>query len=91
VADEFAAVIGLPGQVTQFDAAGGYMRLDASGGQIERLGPVMGNIVQILGVGRDLLKERPLGFDGGQVMPGLVFLAGVPFDANLRRPTGSFG
>jgi hypothetical protein len=38
------------------------------------LGPVMGNIVQILGVSRDLLEEPPSGFGGGQVLLALIFL-----------------
>jgi len=91
LADEFAAVIGLPSEVAEFDAAAGQMSLNAgreagagrsraAGGEGQELqaaadltggilhagqiaglglGPVVGNIVQILGIGRDLLKEAP--------------------------------
>ncbi len=39
------------------------------------LGPVVGDIVQILGVGRDLLKEPLGGFEGGQILLALIFFA----------------
>jgi hypothetical protein len=45
------------------------------GGQIEGLGlgPVAGDIVEVLGVGRDLLKDAPSGFDVGEVLLALIF------------------
>src|SRR5258708_24560048 len=45
------------------------------GGQIEdlRLRPVAGDIVEVLGVGGDLLKDAPSGFDVGVGLFALVF------------------
>src|SRR5258708_823761 len=45
------------------------------GGQIEdlRLRPVAGDIVEVLGVGGDLLKDAPSGFDAGEVLFALIF------------------
>ncbi len=45
------------------------------GGQIEGLGlgPVAGDIVEILGVGGDLLKDAPGGLDVGEVLFALIF------------------
>ena len=89
-ADELAAVVGLPDQIAQRNAATMEVLLDTGGkhgtgsrrtalgkspeqqaaahfaggvfdgGQIESLGlrPVAGNIVEILGVGGDLLNRR---------------------------------
>src|SRR5260370_17874315 len=45
------------------------------GGQIEdlRLRPVAGDIVEVLGVGGDLLKDAPSGFDVGEALFALIF------------------
>lgn len=45
------------------------------GGQVEGLGlrPVTRNVVEILGVGGDLLKDAPSGFDVGEVLFTLIF------------------
>jgi len=99
-ADELAAVVGLPDQIAQRNAAALQVLLNAGGkdgaggggaalgkgpeqqaaahvaggvlhgGQIEGLGlrPVMGDVVEIFGVGRDLLKDAPGGFDVGEVL-----------------------
>jgi hypothetical protein len=107
VALELAAVVGLPDQIAQRDAATIQMLLDpcskdgaggstallsespeqqaaadvASGvlddGQVQTLSllPVMGNIVQILGIGADLLEQSPLGFDVSEVLFALIFSA----------------
>ena len=37
--------------------------------------PVVGNIVEVLGIGADLLKHGPAGFDVGQVLFALIFAA----------------
>ena len=39
------------------------------------LRPVVGNIVEILGIRADLLKHRPLRFDVGQILFALIFAA----------------
>jgi hypothetical protein len=56
-------------------------------GQIEGLGlgPVAGDIVEILGVGRDLLKDAPGGFDVGQVLLALI-LARAFFEQAVLAP-----
>ena len=104
-ADELRAVVGLPDQVAERDAATIKMLLNASGedgagggrtalregpeqqaaahlasgvldgGQIEdlRLRPVAGDIVEVLGIGGDLLKDAPSGFDVGEVLFALIF------------------
>ena len=102
--DELGAVVGLPDQIAQRDAATIEVLLDTGGKdgtgsrrtalgkspeqqaaahfaggvfdgrQIESLGlrPVAGNIVEILGVGGDLLKDAPGGFDVGEVLFALI-------------------
>src|SRR5260370_29456292 len=104
-ADELRAIVGLPDQVAQRDAATGEVLLDAGdeggaggrgealgkgpeqqlaahlaggvldGGEVEglSLGPVAGDIVEILGVGGDLLKDAPGGLDVGEVLFALIF------------------
>ena len=104
-ADELRAVVGLPDQIAERDAAALEMLLNAGGeygtggrraglskgpeqqaavdvaggildgGQIERLGlrPVTWDIVEILGIGRDLLKDAPGSLDVGEVLFALVF------------------
>jgi hypothetical protein len=104
-ADELRAVVGLPDQVAERDAATIKMLLNASGedgagggrtalsegpeqqaaahlasgvldgGQIEdlRLKPVAGDIVEVLGISGDLLKDAPSGFDVGEVLFALIF------------------
>ncbi len=104
-ADELAAVVGLPDQVAERNAAALKMLLYAGGkdsagsggtalsespkqqaaayvaggvldgGQSEglSLGPVVGNIVEIFGIGGDLLKDTPSGLDVGEVLFALVF------------------
>jgi len=44
---------------------------------VEALGllPVVGDIVEILGIGADLLKHGPAGLDVGQVLFALIFAA----------------
>jgi hypothetical protein len=39
------------------------------------LGPVVGNVVEVLGIGGDLLKDAPRGFDVGQVLFALILSA----------------
>src|SRR6266446_10992259 len=60
-----------PEQQAAAHLAGGVF----DGGEIEGLGlrPVAGDIVEILGVGRDLLKDAPSGFDVGEVLFALIF------------------
>jgi hypothetical protein len=103
-ADELGAVIGLPNEIAQRDAATIEVLLNAGGedgaggsgaalregpeqqaaayfaggvfhsGQIESLslGPVAGDVVEILGVGGDLLKDAPGGLDVGEVLFALI-------------------
>ena len=56
-------------------------------GQAEPLGlrPVAGNIIEIMGVGADLLKQGPLSFDVGQVLLALIFLFSL-FQQTLLVP-----
>lgn len=107
LADKLAAVIRLPDEVAEFNAATRQVSLNAGGeagaggcgaagsegqelqtaayfaggvrnsGQIEGLGlrPIMRDVIQVLGIGRDLLKEAPGGLEGGQVLLALVLLA----------------
>jgi hypothetical protein len=60
-----------PEQQAAADIAGGVL----DGGEIEglSLGPVAGDVVEIFGVGRDLLKDAPGGLDVGEVLFALVF------------------
>jgi len=60
-----------PEQQAAADFAGGV--LDA--GQIESLGlrPVTGDVVEVLGIGGDLLKDAPGGLDVGEVLFALIF------------------
>ena len=60
-----------PEQQAAVDVAGGIL----DGGQIEGLGlrPVTWDIVEILGIGRDLLKDAPGSLDVGEVLFALVF------------------
>jgi len=60
-----------PEQQAAADFAGGVL----DGGEIEGLGlgPVAGDIVEVLGVGGDLLKDAPGGFDVGEVLFALIF------------------
>jgi hypothetical protein len=46
------------------------------GGQTKLLGlrPVVGNVVEILGIGADLLEQRPLRFDVREILLALIFL-----------------
>ncbi len=57
------------------------------GGQSEGLGlrPVAGNIVEILGVGGDLLEDAPGGLDVGEVLFALIFTLTF-FDQTVRTP-----
>lgn len=57
------------------------------GRQIEGLGlrPVAGNIVEILGVGGDLLKDTPGGLDVGEVLFALI-LARAFFEQAVLAP-----
>src|SRR5262245_17943019 len=50
-----------------------------------RLLPVTGNVVEILGIGADLLKQRPLPFDVRQVLLALIFST-TPFDQPMLTP-----
>ena len=113
LADEFAAVISLPSQMAEFDAASSQVSLNAggeagasgsgavgsesqelqaaadlaggvlNGGQVGGLGlgPIAGKVVQILGIGGDLLKEAPGGFHGGQILFALIFFAAAVDEA----------
>jgi hypothetical protein len=104
-ADELGAVISLPDQIAQGDAATVEVLLNAGGedgtggggaalskgpeqqaaahfasrvldgGQIEGLGlrPVAWDVVEILGVGGDLLKDAPGGLDVSEVLFALIF------------------
>jgi hypothetical protein len=115
--DELGAVVGLPDQIAQRDAATIEVLLDTGGKdgtgsrrtalgkspeqqaaahfaggvfdgrQIESLGlrPVAGNIVEILGVGGDLLKDAPGGFDVGEVLFALI-LARSFFEQAMMAP-----
>jgi hypothetical protein len=97
-ANELGAMVGLPNQVAERDAAPVQVLLNAGGedgaggsrtalgkgpeqqaaahvaggvldgGEIESLGlePVVGDVVQVFGVGGDLLKDAPSGFDVGE-------------------------
>ena len=62
-----------PEQQAAANVAGGVL----DDGQAEPLGlrPVVGDIVEILGIGADLLKHGPLRFDVGQVLFALIFAA----------------
>lgn len=62
-----------PEQQAAAHVAGGVL----DGGQIEGLGlgPVVGDIVEILGVGRDLLEDAPGGLDVGEVLFALILAA----------------
>src|SRR5258708_30820983 len=64
-----------PEQQAAAHLAGGVF----DGGEIEGLGlrPVAGDIVEVLGVGGDLLKEAPGGLDVGEVLFTLIFT--LPF------------
>jgi len=72
-----------PEQQAAADFAGGVF----DDGQIEGLGlrPVAGNIVEILGVGGDLLKDAPGGLDVGEVLFALV-LARAFFEQAVLAP-----
>src|SRR5713101_4252128 len=108
-ADELRAIVGLPDQVAQRDAATGEVLLnaggeDGTGGRGTALGkgpeqqaaahlaggvfdgseiegpglrPVAEDIVEVLGVGGDLLKDAPGGLDVGEVLFALIFT--LPF------------
>lgn len=39
------------------------------------LRPVVGNIVEILGIRGDLLEQTPVSFDGGEILLALIFSA----------------
>src|ERR1700738_2706133 len=58
--------------------------------QIESLGlrPVAGNIVEILGVGGDLLKDAPGGFDVSEVLFALTF-ARAFFEQTVLTPNAA--
>ncbi len=58
-----------------------------NGGQIEGLGlrPVAGDVVEILGVGGDLLKDAPGGLDVGEILLALIF-ALVFFEQAVLAP-----
>jgi hypothetical protein len=47
------------------------------GGQVEglRLGPVLRDIVEVFGAGRDLQEQTPAGFDVSQILFALIFSA----------------
>jgi len=104
-ADELGAVVGLPDEIAQRDAAAIEVLLNAGGedgtgsggaalgegpeqqsaahvagrvldgGQSEGLGlrPVAGDIIEVLGVGGDLLQDAPGGLDVGQILFALIF------------------
>jgi len=106
-ADEFAAVVGLPDQIAEGNAAALQMLLNAGrengtggsrsmlgespeqqsaahvaggvlhGGKSEGLGlrPVVRDVVEVLGVGGDLLEDAPGGFDVGQILFALILTA----------------
>jgi hypothetical protein len=108
-ANELGAMVGLPNQVAERDAAPVQVLLNAGGEdgaggsrtalgkgpeqqaaahfasclfdarQIESLGlrPVARNVVEILGVSGDLLKDAPGGLDMGEVLFALIFAAAV--------------
>ena len=60
-----------PEQQAAADLAGGVL----DRGQTEELSlrPVAGDIIQILGIGGDLLKDAPSGLDVGEVLFALIF------------------
>ena len=104
-ADELGAVVGLPDQIAERNAATLEVLLNAGGEdgtggrgtalgkgpeqqaaahlaggvfdgrEIEGLGlrPVAGDIVEVFGVGGDLLKDAPGGLDVGEVLFALIF------------------
>ena len=60
-----------PEQQSAANIAGGVL----NGGQAEMLSlwPVAGDIVEILGIGADLLEERPSGFNVREILLALIF------------------
>src|SRR5208337_3684362 len=72
-----------PEQQAAAHFAGGVL----DGRQIEGLGlrPVAGDIVEVLGVGGDLLKDAPSGFDVGEVLFALI-LALSFFEQTVLAP-----
>ena len=62
-----------PEEQAATDVAGGVL----DGGQIEGLGlgPIVGKVVEVLGVGGDLLKDAPGGFDVGKILLALILAA----------------
>ncbi|HEX5481502.1 MAG TPA: hypothetical protein VFZ08_02625 [Terriglobia bacterium] len=106
-AGELTAIIGLPDEVAEFDAAASQVSLNAGGEagagrsraagsksqelqaaadfpggvlndrQIESPGlrPVARKIIEVLGIGGDLLKGAPGGFDRRQILLALILFA----------------
>ncbi len=68
-------------------AATGHRGGVLDGGQIEGpgLGPGVGDVVEILGIGGDLLKDAPGGFDAGEVLFALI-LAAVSVQQYVSAP-----
>lgn len=65
-----------PEQQAATNVPGGVL----DGGQVQPLGlqPVAGDIVEILGIGADLLEQGPLRFDVREVLLALIFSAAFP-------------
>ena len=58
-------------------------------GKVEslRLGPVVRDVVEVFGIGRDLLKDAPSGLDVSQVLLALIFSAAFVQQAVLTPDT----
>jgi len=73
----FGAFVGFAGEA---EAADGFPVgvLEQGQAQAAHLGPVIGDVLAVLGVGADLLEQTPLGFDGAQgTFGGVLLLAGT--------------
>src|SRR5713226_8598947 len=77
-----------PQQQPATNIAGGVL----NGGQAEmlRLRPVVGNVVEILGIGADLLEQRPASFNMREILLALIFfLSG--FEQTVFPPDSLYG
>jgi len=70
-----------PEQQSAAHLAGGVLH----GGQAKglRLRPVVGDVVEVFGVGGDLLEDAPGGFDVGKVLFALIFATALVQQAVL--------